>query len=1841
MFSLLNLNNFVYLDKSIDETSSALTKTKQNIETSPTSLVDEMADEEDSRPEDERELGSVENKEQTQVEKEQFEPTMALPGQSFEQTVERSLENKVQDIKLDDTEKVDQKPENAQEKTIKPEAQIHESYDEPNQDDSKLSEKEEGNDEEEEKFQARISTISSSENSTIHQQDPSSKSNQDTEDKLGETEPDVAPSRIYRKPPHNSIKDFYNSVLQNSHQRPIPHHQNIPGASATPAFRIPEFQWSPLHLKLLNDLFYSIECDLQMWKSQSSKEAMSASGKDLENKSGVILTVSASQLDQILQHPDNQIYIVNAIHLFSQLCDNIIIASGGLLPLLAAATGGNNSGSAPNQTSSNAASAEGLSLAQANSLLYRLVNMADLLCFAATHVNFGELEGEKNMSSGGILRQCLRLVCTVAVKNCLAVQKHDNNMDGFNPTRDTYYLGTPINIVATELFGGFNGSNDSNPDSTNEGIPTDMNASPDLTSGNYSPLQPYPIKDASKLLQEMDVNRLRACIYRDAEADAKQSQFLALATLYFISVLMVSEYRDIIESKSSQKEQSKRKSREEALDEDIGTPGLPKLRSLDPEIDITPSNIGNILTSKLEQRLASICPLLREIMCDFASFLSKTLLGSHGQDLVSKEAVRTFRRPNASPVELVMLLCSQEWQNTLQKNAGLAFIELINEGRLLSHAMKDHIVRVAMEAEFILNRLRADDVSKHEQFNIACLETMAARAHEEMLINSLISSAKRRDRMIYIRFKEYLVQQQKRLEIDCNKLFYRLDTWEDDARRRRRFLLDPHGEENLTHLRSSSTCSNKSQSQEPEQPNLSTHIVIPKQQQQQTSSTREASDDETDLFLWESEELSSSLNGEIDERPPSAEFSGTVLYSVDCNLIWNIYAIEGTLQITANELFFEATNINENVTVDGSIVSKNSDKTKSKPSSGSINRETKFSDENLKGLAGSSGGKLGKGCFRDLDLRVLRYCDLLTYNGKIPFAEMRAIFSRKYLLQPVALEIFVAQRTSVMFVFSELETVKKVVKYLPPVGVGVKYGIPQARRASMMTPKQLFSASNMTQKWQKREISNFEYLMFLNTIAGRTYQDLNQYPVFPWILTNYESAELDLSQPTNFRDLSKPVGALNSERRAEFVERYNLWDNSHIPAFHYGTHYSTAAFTLGWLIRLEPFYSAYLALQDGRLEDESRLFTSIQEAWLGSLMGGQQNVKELIPELFYLPEVLTGTEPENVCRLEPTELPKWADSPEHFIRLHRMALESDLVSCQLHQWIDLIFGYKQRGPEAIRAVNVFYYLTYEGNVDLSQISGNDPNLKEAIEAQIRHFGQTPSQLTTEPHPPRSSALHVSPLMFSPVMDEVCMSVKFPFNAAIVNISACASHNTSASVAASIPSTIVTINTAQNYHIHKWNPKEANQPFTLDPALTAPGSSSSAPNRRHVFDTTSLCCMSSTFAAFSPRYIVTIDSKHVIMAPFYDNSFRVYSTDTGKLTQVIYSHRGLVTCLSRSECNIAADFYVASGSVDCSVLIWTWNAKYAQIEGNNNASDISGNPLPRLILTGHESMILSILISAELGLIASGSKNTIFVHSITNGDCITMIDVRKKFSPRTNNPASKSDHFDNDSEKLKATLEASMTGDTNVPPRRSSRSSETSDQKNRSITPLVSTDSKPLAADDDDEEDYLICNLLLARELCFIVGTAIPVEKKKCDSKKTSDSTSESSLTSDSCSRLFTYNLRGELHKCINFPRPKDITSLLMTITRDGEYIILSESPYTIKILRTFDTTPLYCLNTNDILTNTPNTDVASRDATYGANAIKSMLLIDYKYLLVGTESGRLIIYKLDFNRWHHEYSSRY
>lgn len=83
-------------------------------------------------------------------------------------------------------------------------------------------------------------------------------------------------------------------------------------------------------------------------------------------------------------------------------------------------------------------------------------------------------------------------------------------------------------------------------------------------------------------------------------------------------------------------------------------------------------------------------------------------------------------------------------------------------------------------------------------------------------------------------------------------------------------------------------------------------------------------------------------------------------------------------------------------------------------------------------------------------------------------------------------------------------------------------------------------AKSFSKRWQIGEISNFQYLMHLNTLAGRGYSDLTQYPVFPWILADYESEVLDFSSPKTFRKLDKPMGCQMAEGEEEFRKRYIL-----------------------------------------------------------------------------------------------------------------------------------------------------------------------------------------------------------------------------------------------------------------------------------------------------------------------------------------------------------------------------------------------------------------------------------------------------------------------------------------------------------------------------------------------------------------------------------------------------------------------------------------------------------------------------------------------------------------------------
>lgn len=149
--------------------------------------------------------------------------------------------------------------------------------------------------------------------------------------------------------------------------------------------------------------------------------------------------------------------------------------------------------------------------------------------------------------------------------------------------------------------------------------------------------------------------------------------------------------------------------------------------------------------------------------------------------------------------------------------------------------------------------------------------------------------------------------------------------------------------------------------------------------------------------------------------------------------------------------------------------------------------------------------------------------------------KIKAVHWTRYLLRYTAIEIYFNDSTApIFFNFASNKEAKDVGSLIvstknesvSPKGYRDKSGVISFidRRVSLEL------AETARESWRRRDITNFEYLMVLNTLSGRSYNDLTQYPVFPWVVADYSSDKLDFSKSSTFRDLSKPVGALDQKR---------------------------------------------------------------------------------------------------------------------------------------------------------------------------------------------------------------------------------------------------------------------------------------------------------------------------------------------------------------------------------------------------------------------------------------------------------------------------------------------------------------------------------------------------------------------------------------------------------------------------------------------------------------------------------------------------------------------------------------
>ena len=256
------------------------------------------------------------------------------------------------------------------------------------------------------------------------------------------------------------------------------------------------------------------------------------------------------------------------------------------------------------------------------------------------------------------------------------------------------------------------------------------------------------------------------------------------------------------------------------------------------------------------------------------------------------------------------------------------------------------------------------------------------------------------------------------------------------------------------------------------------------------------------------------------------------------------------------------------------------------------------------------------------------------------------------------------------------------------------------------SPREFFEKNNFTEKWCERQISNFEYLMALNIYGGRTFNDSNLYPIFPWVLTqfnNFDKTSISSSQSTEFkaeqplslsenkddehRSLRRSSSFENNNKNNQrifgkpiCIQDDNKYDELKLkflfdqPISHSNCFFlvapSNTAMVAHWLLRQPPFTQLHCQTEDGRFGFSSRLFQSINRAACQALRGSIS--WELVPEFYCFPEIFVNLNNykigENVNDVFSLE------SSINFVYFHRQMLESEYVSNNLNEWIDLIFG---------------------------------------------------------------------------------------------------------------------------------------------------------------------------------------------------------------------------------------------------------------------------------------------------------------------------------------------------------------------------------------------------------------------------------------------------------------------------------------------------------------------------------------------------------------------------------------
>ena len=358
----------------------------------------------------------------------------------------------------------------------------------------------------------------------------------------------------------------------------------------------------------------------------------------------------------------------------------------------------------------------------------------------------------------------------------------------------------------------------------------------------------------------------------------------------------------------------------------------------------------------------------------------------------------------------------------------------------------------------------------------------------------------------------------------------------------------------------------------------------------------------------------------------------------------------------------------------------------------------------------------------------------------IEFKDIKEVINRTFFYSWISLEIFLKNGKSYLFNFFNEDTNNDVLDFLK----GQK--VPVIRKVS-----EYFKKEDFSKKWKEGKISTFDYLLILNKMSSRTFNDTNQYLIMPWL---FLKDGIDC-----IRNFDLPISVQDKDKQELYLSNNSNYAFNETSPTH-GNHYSTSAYIFFYLMRINPFTNNMIKFQSNNFDIPERQYTDIKQTIF--LCQRMNNNREIIPELYTIPEIYMnlnyndfGKQKEGL-RIHNITFEPYSKNPIEFCYLLKNLVNNNpTINNNINQWFDFIFGINQIGNnisnkssiqnkkdlQLLRKFNSYCYGQYYNKnkifLEAKKNNKNDKDLLQDIYSTLSisySFGQCPFQILSDIHP---------------------------------------------------------------------------------------------------------------------------------------------------------------------------------------------------------------------------------------------------------------------------------------------------------------------------------------------------------------------------------------------------------------------------------------------------------------------------------------------------------------------------